>query len=292
MSQNEQDSVHAWHFQDVLLETYHYAPGRREDVPRHAHEEYQLGLNLTHPGAYRYRGAKHPIPVGSLSVLHPGEAHATNSSFFKETNSRYRMLFVSPALFSRAADDVAGRETALPFFPAPILLDLSLAQLFLRLHRTLEEGGGASLLEQESLLLWALARLIAQHARSEPEPRRAGRPSGAALDRAHEYLRAHCAENVSLEELARVAQLSPYHLSRAFRQRFGMPPHAYQIQARIEQAKRLLTAGHSPPVVALETGFYDQSHFGRHFRRLVSVTPGVYAAQQQKRPIPVERPLE
>ena len=56
-----------------------------------------------------------------------------------------------------------------------------------------------------------------------------------------------------------------------------MPPHAYHLQLRIDRAKRLLAAGSAPARVANDSGFVDQSHLTRHFRKWVGVTPGAYA---------------
>jgi AraC-like DNA-binding protein len=70
--------------------------------------------------------------------------------------------------------------------------------------------------------------------------------------------------------------LSPFHLNRVFSKEFGLPPHAFLTQVRVARAKALLKQGTSITQTALEVGFSDQSHFTRHFRRLVSVTPGHY----------------
>ncbi|MDQ3461350.1 MAG: helix-turn-helix transcriptional regulator [Deinococcota bacterium] len=74
-----------------------------------------------------------------------------------------------------------------------------------------------------------------------------------------------------------VAGLSPYHLLRVFRLELGLSPHSYQIQRRIGIAKTLLAQGERIAQVAACTGFTDQSHLGRHFKRLVGVTPGQFA---------------
>jgi AraC-like DNA-binding protein len=58
----------------------------------------------------------------------------------------------------------------------------------------------------------------------------------------------------------------------------GVPPHAYQIQLRIARARHLLALGMPPSAVAAEVGFHDQSHFIRHFKRVLHVTPGEFAA--------------
>jgi AraC-like DNA-binding protein len=81
---------------------------------------------------------------------------------------------------------------------------------------------------------------------------------------------------VPLQELASVANLSPFHLSRLFRQAVGLPPHAYQTKLRLEHAKNLLAQGCGVGYVASETGFFDQSHFTQQFKRHYLVTPGSY----------------
>src|SRR5690606_1034110 len=77
------------------------------------------------------------------------------------------------------------------------------------------------------------------------------------IDAVREHLEAHYAENISLAELASVAGASAYHLSRLFTAEVGMPPHAFQTQARVERAKSLLLSGMSVAEAAAETGFFD-----------------------------------
>jgi AraC-like DNA-binding protein len=90
-----------------------------------------------------------------------------------------------------------------------------------------------------------------------------------------EYL--HYDLAVDVAGLAQRAGLSRFQILRAFKRRYGMPPYAYQLRARIGMAQRALTAGQAPADVAAELGFVDQSHLCRHFKRLVGVTPADYA---------------
>ena len=75
--------------------------------------------------------------------------------------------------------------------------------------------------------------------------------------------------------MAAVARLSSYHFARQFKATTGLPPHRYVIARRVERAKQLLQGVGGPPLaeVAALAGFSDQSQFGRHFKRLVGVTP-------------------
>ena len=268
-----QDTVKAWQFQNLLLELYEYAPGRPRGVTRHTHEEYQLGLCLDFSGEYRYRGSKHPAPVGSLSILHPGEPHSTLEHDFHEVPTTFRMLFIPPEVIQTAATLLTSRTASLPFFPDPVLFDKNLTCLFLGLHKTLEIG--ASLLEKEGRLLRALTELIMRHAADRPQPSPVGRER-VCVQRARAYLHDNYAKDISLAQLARVANLSPNYFNTVFRAEVGLPPHIYQTQVRVACAKKLLAVGRPITEVALDTGFFDQSHFNRHFRRLVGVTPANY----------------
>jgi AraC-like DNA-binding protein len=112
-------------------------------------------------------------------------------------------------------------------------------------------------------------------AAAEPPPStRGGLPPQVAY-RMREYIDGRLSENISLEAMAELAGLSMFHFARAFRQSFGMPPHAYLLHRRIVRAQRLLQQTElSVSEIALSTGFSDQSHFARHFRRLTGMAPG------------------
>jgi AraC-like DNA-binding protein len=99
--------------------------------------------------------------------------------------------------------------------------------------------------------------------------------------RARDFIRQHCSRAISLDELAALTGLSRYHLVRAFAKEYGLPPHAYQIRLQIERAKTMLEAGMLPATVAVETGFADQSHFTRHFKKISGVTPRKYAGPRR-----------
>jgi AraC-like DNA-binding protein len=89
-------------------------------------------------------------------------------------------------------------------------------------------------------------------------------------------------EDVSLAELASAANLSKAHFARAFHHSTGMPPHKYQLNARIEHAKRLLRRGDmSLTEIGIACGFGAQSQFIRAFNRVIGVTPGVWRRLQK-----------
>lgn len=99
------------------------------------------------------------------------------------------------------------------------------------------------------------------------------------LQRAAELMQDDSASPLSLAELSAVAGLTPSHFVRAFSHHYGMTPHAYLLDRRIRHARTLLRQGQPLVEVALASGFADQAHFQRQFKRRVAATPGQYRTQ-------------
>ncbi|WP_170198682.1 AraC family transcriptional regulator [Thermopolyspora flexuosa] len=260
-------------FHDILLEQYRYPPGPGVTLPRHAHDEYHLCLNVGTPGQYHYRGAWHLVPPGSLTVIMPDEVHQARDPADRENESTYAVLYASSARMRQVAAELGGPRAGLPYFGDPVIADDDLAVRFARVHRLLHED---TALARDVRLLSLLTLLLERHGRIRTAAPPEGRGPVPAVEAARAYLRDNYAADVTLDELARVAGLSPFHFARLFRRHVGMPPHAYQLQVRISHAKRLLLRGMPVSRVAQETGFFDLSHLTRHFKRHVGVAPGSY----------------
>jgi AraC family transcriptional regulator len=93
-----------------------------------------------------------------------------------------------------------------------------------------------------------------------------------------EYIMENLEGSLTLEQIAAVAHLSPYHFARQFKATTGLPPHQYVIARRVERAQHLLRAYDEIGLaeVALRVGFADQSKFSFHFKRITGVTPGQF----------------
>jgi AraC-like DNA-binding protein len=244
---------------------------KSHSLPRHFHEELELGIRQGDGWQFNYRGVMHSIPSDTLVVTQPGEAHQANSK--SDRDCTFRGLRVSVDLLQQVATEVTGRETEMPFFPMPLVHDRDFNRQIIRVHQALERS--TSQLEQQTLILDLLAQLILRYAENPSCLAKLGEEI-QPIERVRTYIEEHYDREISLEQLAQIANLSSFHLNRSFRQTFGLPPHAYQIQVRIMRAKRLLRKERSIERVAIETGFASQSHFGSHFKRLVCVTPRQY----------------
>jgi AraC family transcriptional regulator len=93
-----------------------------------------------------------------------------------------------------------------------------------------------------------------------------------------EYIMENLEGSPTLEQMAAVVHLSPYHFARQFKASTGLAPHQYLIAGRIERAQHLLQRDGELGLaeVALRVGFSDQSKFSFHFKRIVGVTPGQF----------------
>ena len=141
------------------------------------------------------------------------------------------------------------------------------------LHRHLLEGDDAGLDEVVCAAIAALVDVLCA-------PRGAGVRSSAfsvAVSRTRTLLDERLAESVTLDELAAHARLDKFQLCRAFRDQVGLPPHSYVTHRRVARAQALLASGTPQAEVATAVGLYDQSLLHRHFKRILGVTPGMFA---------------
>jgi AraC-like DNA-binding protein len=232
------------------------------------HERYVLCAVERASADVRYRGKTEQLVDRGMMLAEPGEAHR---NLVVPAPQNFRVLFIAPALFEKMAKENGLRRT--PHFRDLFVPDTQLKQAIYRLCDSFEAKETA--LEQQSRLLQCVRLAFAHTEETRPEAKSGYNHD--AIQRARAYLHEHFDEPVSLDELSAIAGLSSYHLVRSFTRRFGLPPHAYQIHVRVERARAPLAAGAPLAAVASSVGFADQSHFTRHFRRIMNVTPANYA---------------
>lgn len=246
----------------------------RHSFGKHFHEAYTIGLNDGGLGSFGYRGQTRYAYAGSLNLVEPGGVHTGQAE--SQQGWRFRNFYIGVPLMEQMLTQMEEPGRGLPYFPEPVVEDPQLVRFFSQLFQTLNVPVGR--LTQQSLLLEAVARLVAHHG-MRSHPPQSLKPNASpqkAIQTARDYLEAHYAKEISLDELAQVTGLSPYHLVRSFSKQVGLPPHRYQTHWQVLRAKQDLRTGKPLAAIATDHGFYDQSHFNRHFKRVFGVTPGQY----------------
>ena len=243
---------------------------RTRRFPRHSHEGYGVGVIEQGALGFYYRGENVVAPAGRINTVNPDEVHTGQAA--AEGGWSYRMFYFSAEVLRRMGEEVFGRPISLPFFTAGVIEDPELAHLIRRTHDQFSNPR-ATRLEQDTLWLTMVSRLIGRHTYAPPTLDRAGREE-ASVRRVCDFLDARFDENLSIGDLAAVACLSPYHFIRVFARQTGLTPHAWLMQLRARKAKTLLDRGLAIADVAAQSGFSDQRHLTRTFKRILGYTPG------------------
>ncbi|MCU1331132.1 MAG: Transcriptional regulator, AraC family [Candidatus Angelobacter sp.] len=153
--------------------------------------------------------------------------------------------------------------------------DLELQAVGWAIKRELEMGLPSGRLYLDGLAVAAASRVVACHSSARNQPaRRSDGLSGARLKRVLSFIEERLAQDLSLDQIAGVAGVSPSHMKGLFRKSMGVPVHQYVIQRRVELAKRLILEDQTSIAdIALASGFSHQSHMARHMRRLLGMPP-------------------
>ncbi len=239
------------------------------EYPRHWHDEFYLSATVAGESHLDCAGTSFCVPQRQLVVVPPGEVHAN-----RKVGCTARTIFLDFKALQDVVEHFVERNLPALHFRSAVIDNEGTTNSFLQMHRSLE--GPRFELEQETSLSQFLYRFVAQHSVAMVAASRESNED-CAIQRAKKYLEEHYAERILLRDLVQVTRISPYHFNRSFCRKVGMPPHAYQLQLRIAQAKRFLRSGHSVSDTAFLVGFFDQSHFVHSFKRSEGITPSQYA---------------
>jgi AraC-like DNA-binding protein len=233
---------------------------------RHSHESYSFGVTESGAQAFTCRHGRHVSGPGMVMAFNPDDPHDGHSAV--DGGFTYRMVHIWPEFFASLAG------IPMPLFRSPVLEDPALARALRGLHVALTDAVGELECYEQ---LTRTARLLARHASGRVPADDVSRgPDRRVAARILELIQDGYASDLTATDLAVVAGCSRFAAYRAFKQAYGLAPSEYQRQLRVRAARRLLSAGLSPSRVAAETGFADQPHLTRWFRRYYGVTPGTY----------------
>jgi AraC-like DNA-binding protein len=239
--------------------------------PRHWHETYVIEVVEQGINDFWCEGKTYSAGPGSILVIQPGEVHTGYPA--TESQLTYRSLYPSKSLMRAIARDIYGKEMN-PHFAQKVIQDSRLSGTLLKAHRLLECS--VDRMKGHSLMIMALGQLITMHSASRFCEVDSNSLMHSKINRAISYLSENYHQSISLNEISTLSGLSEFHFVRTFRKATGLPPYEYLVAIRVEKARKLLSKGMPIVEVAAQSGFYDQSHFNRHFKRIYAITPGAY----------------
>jgi AraC family transcriptional regulator len=186
--------------------------------------------------------------------------------------TRCTYLYIDPA---GPLMDPELRFSEIEFRPRLFFFDRDLWETSLKLKTQVEASASSGYAEALGVVL--THELIRLHRGPSVAPVLRGGLAGWQKKKVADYIEEHLNESISLQELSAIAQLSPYHFARAFKQSFGTPPHRYHMSRRMDRAKAMLEVpARTVTEVGLMLGFAETSSFTTSFRRSVGVTPSDY----------------
>jgi AraC-like DNA-binding protein len=237
----------------------------------HDHDDMLIGY--TEQGVQRFQCHRslHTSVPGRAILIEPGalhDGHAPEAGGFT-----YAMLYLPQAWVERAAHELnlPGLRSVEAAFSRTLVDDRRLVDVIRTAFHAIYHDEGRLARDQ------AFDRLLTQlSGQLRDAPSIGGVTAPLAALRARDLLHEQMDGNIGLDELATVAGIDRFRLTRLFKRAFGTSPHAYLVRLRLRAARQMLASGHQPAQVAAAVGFSDQSHLGRWFHRAYRMTPAAY----------------
>ena len=230
----------------------------------HFHNEYSIALITS--GNHNFTCNKNDFVAqpGDIRLINPGDIHVCKSK------SWAYITFTPDTNFVEAFSESCQKELHNITFANPVINNQKLTKLFIDLNYAKKEWQDE--LMAENILEELVVNLISFYSNCSIKTKNISY-SRVKLNQTVEFMKTNFNESLKLETLAHISGLSKYHFLRKFKEEFGMTPHAYLLQIRIQKAKNMLTQNKALIDIAYSCGFSDQSHFTRVFNKIYGMSP-------------------
>lgn len=249
-----------------FIEARSIGDGRKICYTRHSHEEFSIGAITSGRCTYVHEKTRHTVSTGTVVLMNPGEVHACNP--IEDEPWSYLMLYVDPHWLASLQGE--GEQGAQPV-SATHTQSPALFNGLINLYAQLIDPVGETLAKHE-----AAVSFFSMMQRSLGSSTALPKTANLRVERVAEYIDAHFMRSIRLGHMCAVASLSEAYLIRAFEQRYHMTPHAYLTNRRVQYAQTLLREGATIAAIAQQSGFSDQAHLQRVFKKHLAATPGQY----------------
>ena len=210
---------------------------------------------------YHFRKEIVALKEKEVLLINPYESHFNKPA---TDSCSYKVVFFSTAVFSSRIT-----ETAIVHFEQKVVSDLSFfntaQQLFKNIQASATQQNFETILQPFLLVIINEYRHVTKRIQFDKR-----------IIPALQYIDQNLEEKITVTGLARQCHISPFHFQRIFRQSMGLTVTVYLQQQRMEMSKTLIRNGSKIARAALDTGFFDQSHFHKQFKKMYATTPAQF----------------
>ena len=236
---------------------------KKHRFPTHFHNSFVIELVLA--GEDWCSDAEMLASDGEVYVHFPFAPHTGGTHGSKPLI--YQAIYPSISFFCELT---GAQETQIPFGCSYVSGNQKLVGLTKRLFGRFGNTSGYS---GRKGLKHLFEMILIHHAASKTELPSLGGDIDQKMLVAREFLLKNYVRDISIDELSVVCEISPFHLIRSFKKRFGITPRQFLISHRVAAAKQLIASGTTITAAAYRTGFSDHSHLTRNFKRITSYRP-------------------
>lgn len=274
----EQEQRRVYYDRDLNIEIYNLS-GIVQKFPNHFHEYYVIGFV---EGGNRHlwcKGREYDLSAGDLILFNPRDNH-----YCAPVNGElldYRAVNIEPEVMRAMVKEITGKAYA-PRFTENVVYKSDAAQLVGVLYQAIVSN--APKMEKEEAFFFLLEQVLQEYASPFDEAEISA--PNQQIQTLCTYMENHFSENITLDDLLKMADFGKSYLLRTFTKQVGVSPYRYLQTIRLDKAKKLLEQGVAPVDAANMSGFADQSHFTNFFKTFIGLTPKQYQKIFTKAPLP------
>ncbi len=263
-----QEERRIYYDRDLEIEAYNLI-GVVQKFPNHFHEHYVIGFI---EGGKRYlwcKSGEYELSRGDLILFNPRDNHYCTPLAGQALD--YRAINISIATMKKAVSEVICKDF-IPHFKQNVLHQSDITCALSDVYDAVV--GNEPKLQKEEAFFFLIEQLVREY--GEPVRESDHLTPNTQIKMLCAYMEEHFSENITLDELLSMTNLSKSYLLRSFTKQVGVSPYRYLQTIRLNKAKKFLEAGMMPIEASLAAGFSDQSHFTNYFKEFIGLTPKQY----------------
>ncbi|NRA55816.1 MAG: AraC family transcriptional regulator [Gammaproteobacteria bacterium] len=242
---------------------------------KHMHEEYSLGVTLKGRQDFCCRNSLHKSPAGGVLVFNPEDVHDGRSGVNQQLE--YIMLYIHPSILKPLFNSISYCNHSILRIEDSLLDDPILRHNIVSMSQLIQQPGHSKIEFEAGL--FQIAQSLVRH-NGTVDMVSTHKRKDKLLQRAKDFIFENCVLDISIDDIAEAANISKFHFIRLFSEQFGITPHQFVLNCRINHARKSLEAGLPSSQAAAASGFADSSHLNRRFKAVFGMTPKQYQIQR------------